>query len=78
MQKTKLTVRIDQDLLNNLKQYASSNHTTLTNLINAYLQHIPDQNTGKHTVVVNQLSGVLSQDLSVEGYKNHLEEKYAR
>jgi hypothetical protein len=78
LQKTKLTVRVDLELLNNLKQYAALNLTTLTDLINAYLRHIPDQNKGKHTAVVSQLSGILSQDLSVEEYKKHLEEKYTR
>lgn len=78
MQKTKLTVRVDQELLNNLKQYAALNQTTLTDLIDAYLRHIPNQNFGKHTAIVKQLSGILSQDVSVEDYKKHLDEKYAR
>lgn len=78
MQKTKLTVRVDQELLNKLKQYAASNHTSLTDLIDAYLRHIPDQNPAIHTAVVSQLSGILSQDVSVEDYKKFLEEKYAR
>lgn len=78
MQKTKLTVRVDQDLLNNLKQYAASNHTTLTDLIDAYLRHILDQNPEKHTAIVSKLSGILSQDVTIEDYKKHLEEKYAR
>ncbi|PKN99500.1 MAG: hypothetical protein CVU43_15140 [Chloroflexi bacterium HGW-Chloroflexi-5] len=78
MQKTKLTVRVDQDILNNLKQYAASNRTTLTDLIDAYLRHIPDQNPGKHTTIVSKLSGILSQDVTIEDYKQQLEEKYAR
>ncbi len=78
MQKTKLTVRVDQDLLNKLKRYALLNHTSLTDLIDAYLRQIPDQNPTAHTAIVNQLSGILSQDVSVEDYKKHLEDKYAR
>jgi hypothetical protein len=78
MQKTKLTVRVDQGLLNNVKQYAASNHTTLTDLIDAYLRQIPDQNPRKHTAIVSQLSGILSQDVSIEDYKKHLDEKYVR
>lgn len=78
MQKTKLTVRVDQDLLHNLKRYAAINHTSLTDLIDAYLRQIPDQNPGKHTAIVSKLSGILSQDVTIEDYKKHLDEKYVR
>lgn len=50
----------------------------MTDLIDAYLRNIPDQNPGNHTAIVSQLSGILSQDVSIEDYKKHLEEKYAR
>lgn len=41
MEQTKLTVRIPRDLLENVKRYAAENHTTLTDLIEAYLRRIP-------------------------------------
>ena len=43
MQETKLTVRVPRDLLENIKRYAAQNNTTLTDLIEAYLRHIPAQ-----------------------------------
>ena len=43
MKETKLTVRVPRELLENAKRYAAENDTTLTNLIEAYLQHIPAQ-----------------------------------
>lgn len=76
MQKTKLTVRVDQDLLNNLKKYAANNNTTLTDLINAYLRHIPTQKGTEHTPLVTQLTGLLPLNTSIEDYRKHLEEKY--
>lgn len=78
MLKIKLTVRVDQDLLDNFKKYAALNHTTLTDLINTYLKQIPDQKTGDPTKIVNQLSGILSQDVTTDEYKKHLEEKYSQ
>jgi len=76
MLKTKLTVRVDQDLLENLKRYAAANKTTLTDLIDSYLRHIPAQTPFDTTPIVRRLSGMLSADVSVQDYKNHLVEKY--
>ena len=78
MQETKLTVRVSRDLLENVKRYAAQNNTTLTNLIKAYLRHIPAQAPLDDAPIVQRLSGMLSQDVSVDDYKKHLEEKYAK
>jgi hypothetical protein len=76
MQQTKLTVRVPRDLLENIKRYAAENNTTLTDLIEAYLRHIPAQEPLDKSPIVRRLSGTLSQVVSVQDYKKHLEEKY--
>ena len=76
MQETKLTVRVPRDLLENIKRYAAQNNTTLTDLIEAYLRHIPARESLENAPIVRRLSGILSQDVSVRDYKKHLEEKY--
>jgi len=76
MQETKLTVRVPRDLLENIKRYAAENNTTLTNLIEAYLRHIPAQGPLDNAPIVRRLSGMLSQGVTLQDYKNHLEEKY--
>jgi len=78
MQETKLTVRVPRDLLENIKRYAAKNNTTLTDLIEAYLRRIPTQEPLDHAPIVQRLSGTLSQNVSEQDYKKHLEEKYAR
>jgi hypothetical protein len=78
MLKTKLTVRVDKGLLENLKRYAAVNKTTLTDLIDSYLRQIPAQAPFDNTPIVRHLSGTLSSDVSLQDYKKHLEEKYAR
>ena len=78
MQETKLTVRIPRDLLENIKRYAAQNNTTLTALIEAYLRHIPAQEMLSDAPIVRRLSGTLSQDVSLQAYKQHLEDKYAK
>ncbi|MBL7161580.1 MAG: hypothetical protein ISS57_03165 [Anaerolineales bacterium] len=78
MQKTKLTVRVPQDLLENFKQYAQEKNTTMTALVETYLRRIPPQELLAEAPIVRRLSGILSQQVSVEDYKEHLVEKYGR
>jgi hypothetical protein len=78
MEETKLTVRIPRELIEKAKLYAAQNHTTLTNLIEAYLQNIPAQGFLKDASIVWRLSGSLSMDVSIDDYHRHLEEKYGR
>ncbi len=76
MEETKLTVRVPRDLLENAKQYAARNNTTLTALIKSYLQRIPAQSPNEIAPIVRRLSGIVPQDITVEDYKKHLDEKY--
>lgn len=78
MQETKLTVRVPRDLLENIKRYAAQNNTTLTDLIKAYLRRIPAQPPLENAPIVCRLSGMLSSDITIQDYKNHLEEKYGQ
>jgi hypothetical protein len=75
MIETKMTVRVPRDLLENAKQFAAANDTTLTELIQAYLKRIPIQNSLENAPVVRRLSGLLSQKAAIEDYHKHLEEK---
>ena len=78
MEETKLTVRVPRDLLENAKRYAAQNDTTLTNLIEAYLRRIPARQSLEKAPIVRRLSGTLPQDVTIQDYKKHLEEKYTQ
>jgi hypothetical protein len=78
METTKLTVRVLRERLETLKRYAARNDTTLTELINAYLEQVPGQQGSAGTPIVSRLSGVLPPELSIDDYHRHLEEKYER
>jgi hypothetical protein len=43
MKKTKLTVRVPRDLIENVKRYAAENNTTITDLIETFLRRILTQ-----------------------------------
>ncbi len=76
MQKTKLTVRIPQEVLDNFRQYAKEKNTTMTSLIEAYLRRVPHQDLPADAPITRRLSGILSQQVNIEDYKEHLVEKY--
>jgi hemerythrin-like domain-containing protein len=78
MAETKLTVRIPRELLENVKRYAAKNNTTLTDLIEAYLQRIPAHSTLENAPIVRRLSGSLKGGVTIQDYRRHLEEKYAK
>jgi hypothetical protein len=78
MQETKLTVRVPRNLLENAKRYASENNTTLTDLIGAYLEKLPVKKAMENAPLVRNLSGSLSNRVSVDDYRKHLDEKYGK
>jgi len=78
MLKTKLTVRVEKELLEKVKRYAKTNNTTLTDLIDSYLRRIPEQKQLEDAPIVRRISGTMTMKASVQDYKKHLEEKYAK
>ncbi|MGD9091300.1 MAG: DUF6364 family protein [Anaerolineales bacterium] len=64
--------------MENVKRYAAQNNTTLTALIEAYLRRILTQGELDNGPIVRRLSGVLSQEVSIKDYQEHLEQKYGR
>ena len=78
MENTKLTVRVSRDLIDNAKRYASENNTTLTKLVEAYLQSLPARPSLADAPIVRRLTGVLPPDLTIQDYKDHLDEKYVQ
>lgn len=76
MRKTKLTIRIPQDVLDNFRRYAEEKNTTMTSLVEAYLRRLPHQEIPEDAPIVRRLSGTLSRHVSVEDHKKHLAEKY--
>ena len=79
MEMTKLTVRVSKDILERAKHYARENHTTLSRLVSEYLRQLTAPNDPlADAPIVRRLSGTLSQDVSVEDYREHLERRYGR
>jgi uncharacterized protein DUF6364 len=79
MKDARLTVRVPRGLLEDAKQYAAENRTTLTRLVSEYLRELTARRDPlADAPVVRRLSGTLSQKVTVREYRDHLEEKYGR
>jgi len=77
METTKLTIRLQRDLLEQAKQYAHDHDTNLTRLINAYLRYVTSQEEILvDAPVVRRLTGTLSQEVTIDDYHHYLKGKY--
>ena len=78
MERTKLTIRVDRDLLEQAKRYARENDTSLTRLVSTYLGRIVSRNDSlTEAPTVRRLSGILPPEASADDYGEYLAEKYA-
>jgi len=77
MERTKLTIRLDGELLEKAKRYARERNTTLTRLVSAYLRQLgSEDDVLSDAPIVQRLSGILPPDTSIETYRTYLEQKY--
>ena len=77
----KLTLSLNESVIENAKKYAKNNKISLSKLIEAYLQSVADNSTKnvEITPLVKSLSGVvkLPKGFDVRNdYSNYLLEKY--
>ena len=77
---TKLTLRLDSELIAQAKRHAQAQGKTLSRLVADYftlLDHGPGQDVPGPGPLVQSLRGVLRDSgLDEEDYRDHLEEKY--
>lgn len=77
----KLTLSLDQAIIENAKKYAKSNNISLSKLIESYLSSLikRKKKSTEITPLVESLSGVISLDKDFnlkDDYANYLIEKY--
>jgi len=77
---TKLTLRIDEELIERAKSHARQSGKSVSQLVSDYLGLLPEPGKTRPrplTPVVESLRGVLAGSrLDEEDYRRHLEEKY--
>ena len=78
---TKLTLKLNEDIIAKAKEYAKSRKTSLSDLIENYLQKITSDKNNNRTItpLVKSLSGVISLPKDAEykeDYTDYLINKY--
>jgi len=79
-QKAKLTVRVEKQLIEAAKRYATDHRTTVSKLIAEYLRSLANQEDTALTdlPVLQRLTGILPADVSKEEHHAYLTGKYER
>jgi hypothetical protein len=80
---TKLTLKLDRFIIEKAKTYARKKNTSLSQLIETYLNFLtnPKDENDEVTPLVKSLSGVIDLPKgfdSKSNYKNHLIKKYSK
>jgi hypothetical protein len=78
---TKLTLKLDKEIIHRAKDYAESKKISLSKLIESYLQMLTNESSSKDKIspLVESLSGVIELPKKYHGkddYANYLTEKY--
>mgnify|MGYP001766849923 CR=1 FL=1 len=76
---TKLTLKLDQLVIDEVKKYAKVNHQSVSKLVENYFRVLVAQKSVQKKIspLVQELSGVISEsDLNGTDYASYLEAKY--
>jgi len=77
---TKLTLKLDQNVIQSVKIYAARNNRSLSRLVEDYFRNlIMESNNNKKNIspLVQELSGIISEkDIEGLNYTEYLESKY--
>lgn len=76
---TKLTLRMDKDLIDQAKRYAATHGKTVSQIVEDYFAEIAanDENEDRSHPLVQSLVGVLRDSpYGIEDYRAHLERKH--
>ena len=78
-EKKKLTLRLNQRLIEQAKEYAAQHNISVSELVETYFLHLDLEGEPAHTPLVQRLTGILPADLDVkQEYEEYLVEKYGQ
>lgn len=78
MPPTKLTLSIDQALIEKARRYSRSRGTSISQLVSRFLAALPEGETAEYSPTVRRLLGILPTEVEEGDYRRHLEEKHGR
>lgn len=80
-EKKKLTLRLDNRLIERARQYADRHNTSISKLVEVFFQNLDksDEQPTEHTMLVQELTGILPEKVDLEAERfAYLLEKYGK
>lgn len=79
MSRTKLTLSVDEALIEKAREYSQRHGTSISQLVSRFLSALPPApEKAEYTPTVRRLLGILPPDTDIADYRRYLEEKYGR
>lgn len=75
--KKKLTLSVDERVIERARRYSSRHNTSISRLVTEYLSQLDAPSEESLASWVERLRGILSSDVSVDDYRRHLEGKHS-
>lgn len=75
--KKKLTLSVDQQVIERARRYSVRHKTSISQIVSTYLSQLDSPSDQRFSPLVRRLRGILPQDVDMEDYHRHLEEKYS-
>ena len=79
---TKLTLRIDEEIIQSAKIYAKKNKTSVSKIVSNYLNSLTHLEKKDYPIspIIKELSGIIPSDVDISGlipeYYSYLQEKH--
>ena len=78
-EKKKLTLRLNQRLIKQAKEYAAQHNISVSELVETYFLHLDSKKEPIHTPLVETLTGILPAEVDVkQEYEDYLVEKFGK
>jgi hypothetical protein len=78
-EKKKLTLRLNQRLIEQAKEYAAQHDISVSELVETYFLYLDLEKEPRHRPMVQRLTGILRADVDVQQeYEDYLVEKYGQ
>lgn len=81
MAKRKLTLTVDEDVVERAHAYSEAHRTSISQLVTDYLAGLGragDVGPEGYTPTVQRLLGIVPSTVTIDDYRRHLREKYGR
>lgn len=77
MTKRKLTLSVDERVIERARRYSTQHNTSISQLVTQYLSQLDAPSGSTLAPWVQRLRGIVPSDVSVEDHRRHLEEKHS-